>query len=188
MDQSDSALCQRRHGCRPVPALNSNNQEPKLESVNPQDFESFMERIPLAGHLGFACTVRTPTETTLTMPVDPRHLQIDGRVHGGIVSTLADTSAVWLLLQSLDPGEHLTSIEFKLNFLAGARAGDGPLASVASIVRRGRQIAVAEVSVFQAAKMVSKGLFTYLVFKGAERPTPVSLEQNPTFPLDNPSG
>jgi acyl-coenzyme A thioesterase PaaI-like protein len=61
----------------------------------------------------------------------------------------------------------MTSIEFKLNFLAPGLEGRGPLIARSKLVKRGRTIGVATVDVKQGSELVATGLFTYLFF--AER-------------------
>ncbi|MEM7201569.1 MAG: PaaI family thioesterase [Planctomycetota bacterium] len=135
----------------------------------PQDpaaaFAAFLGDIPVARSLGFDLLARTDDECTLQMPVADRHLQNDARVHGGIVATLADTAAVWLLRPALPVGRGLTSIEFKLNFLRPARADGGALRASARLVKRGRTVCVSDVEVHQGVDLVAKGLFTYLVYE-----------------------
>ena len=98
----------------------------------------------------------------VTLPMRPELLQVDGVVHGGVLATLADTAAVHLLRPSLDAGERMTSIEFKLNFVRPALESRGDLVATAQLVRRGRTILLAEVDVEQAGQRVARGTFTYL--------------------------
>ncbi len=99
------------------------------------------------------------------MPLKPSYLQEGEVVHGGIISALADTTAVYAIYPQIPNHQTMTSIEFKVNFLAPASLADGRLRAVASIVKRGKKIVVCEVEVFQKEKLIAKGLFTYLVFK-----------------------
>jgi acyl-coenzyme A thioesterase PaaI-like protein len=49
-----------------------------------------------------------------------------------------------------------------MNFLRPVLAERGTLVARASVLRKGRKVAVAEVDVTQAEKMVAKGVFTFL--------------------------
>jgi uncharacterized protein (TIGR00369 family) len=62
------------------------------------------------------------------MPARAEFAQEYGVVHGGILAALADTAAVYLTLPHLTDAEGMTSIDFKGNFLEGARPGAGDLA------------------------------------------------------------
>ena len=95
----------------------------------------------------------------------PEHAQEYGVVHGGILSALADTAAVYTVLPGLKPGERMTSIEFKLNVLAGATPDGGEVVASARLVRKGRTIVVVSADVHQGQVHVATGLFTYIVLR-----------------------
>ena len=98
------------------------------------------------------------------MPLDKTYLQEGGLVHGGIISTLADTAAVYTLHPYLTENQSMTSIEFKMNFLSPALLENGDLLARAYLVKRGRKVALCDVEVYQKEKLVAKGLFSYLLF------------------------
>ena len=97
----------------------------------------------------------------LVRPAD--HLQVEGVVHGGILTTLADTAGVWCVYPDLPGAATVTSVELKLNFLAPALGDRGPVVATARPLRLGRRVRVSEVELEQAGRLVAKGLFTYLV-------------------------
>ena len=82
-----------------------------------------------------------------------------------MLSALADTAAVYAVLPGLGANERMTSIEFKVNFLAGARPDGGEIVGRSTIVRRGRTVAVVRAEVHQGASHVLEGLFTYIVLR-----------------------
>ncbi len=102
----------------------------------------------------------------LAMRVIPEYLQEQGVVHGAILTAIADTSAVYLFYPHLAEDQKITSIEFKVNFLAPALNNSKPVKAHAKVVKKGRKIGLADVEVFQDEKLILKGLFTYLFFKG----------------------
>lgn len=118
---------------------------------------------------GFVVQAQSADGARVVMPVREEFLQEEGVVHGGIISALADTTAVVALYPTLADGEAMTSIEFKVNFLRSAVVDGGDLVATSRIVRRGRTIALADVDVHQDDRHVAKGLFTYTFF---ERRTP----------------
>lgn len=97
----------------------------------------------------------------------PEHAQEYGVIHGGILSALADTAAVYTVLPSLKSGERMTSIEFKVSFLAGATPDGGEVVASARLVRKGRTVAVVSADVHQGQVHVATGLFTYIVLRSA---------------------
>jgi len=118
--------------------------------------------MPLARWFGLRFGAPTGERARVSLPLFPELLQSEGIVHGGVLSTLADTAAVHVLQPVLAPGERMTSIEFKLNFLAPATLDGEVLVAEARALRRGRTILLAEVDVHQGATLVARGTFTYL--------------------------
>ncbi len=106
---------------------------------------------------------------TVAMPSGESLTQEYGVVHGGLLATLADTAAVYALHPFLEPGERMTSIELKVNFLAPATPARGELVATSTVVRRGRTIAVTRVDVRQADHEVLTGLFTYIIVPAERR-------------------
>lgn len=92
------------------------------------------------------------------------HTQEGGVVHGGILTTLADTAAVYAILPDLPEGKRMTSIEFKMNFFRPGLASGGPLLGRSSLLKRGRKVNVCEAEVLQDDRLLAKGTFTYLIF------------------------
>src|SRR5262245_55254660 len=87
--------------------------------------------MPVAAVFGFRLGERAADLARVALEVRPEFLQGEGRVHGGVLATLADTAAVHLLLQHVPPDRTLTSIEFKLNFTRPALLGRGELVATA---------------------------------------------------------
>ena len=135
-----------------------------MDPMDDPAFARFVERVPVARFLGYRLVSRTDSEAVLAAPVRPELLQVDGCVHGGMIATLADTAAVWLLYPDIPEDRTLTSIEFKLNFTRPARLEAGDLLARARLVKRGRTVALSDVEVSQSDQLVAKGLFTYLLF------------------------
>jgi uncharacterized protein (TIGR00369 family) len=101
------------------------------------------------------------------LAVRPEFLQEEGVVHGGIVAALLDATCVYALYPELGARDSLTSIEFKVNFLAPGLVDRGPIEARADVLKSGRTIALLKAVATQAGKPVAEGLFTY-VFKRAE--------------------
>src|SRR5215216_2998444 len=96
------------------------------------------------------------------MAVDRRHLHPGGLVHGGAWVALADSVAAWQTFRHLPPGHDFTTIEMKLNVLAGGRPGD-ELIATAEHLHAGRTTHVVEVRVHRDERLVANLLVTQLV-------------------------
>ena len=140
-----------------------------MEERRFMDFDDFARRMPLVEVLGMR-EVEPDESGAIGLAMEPREdlLQSESVIHGGILSTLADTAAAWAVLHDQPMGETLTSIEFKLNFLRPARLDGGELLARGRVVRRGSRIAVIDGEVIQGGEAVARGLFTYLVLGGDE--------------------
>lgn len=102
-------------------------------------------------------------EAEIALAPRAEFLQEIGVIHGGVITSLADTTAVYSLTPTLSDSERMTGIELKINFLAAATLDGGELVARSRVVRRGRTIAVAEVDVEQGGRAVAKALFTFLI-------------------------
>jgi uncharacterized protein (TIGR00369 family) len=98
----------------------------------------------------------------LRLPWREEHTQEVGVLQGGYLALLADAAVFAAAQTLLKPGERLTTIELKTNFLAPVRRQD--VIAEASIVKRGRTIVLGEVNLrVPSGELVGKSLVTYLV-------------------------
>jgi uncharacterized protein (TIGR00369 family) len=134
-----------------------------MSIVGPAAFRA----VPVNAMLGLELRAATPEGATVAMKPAASMSQEYGVLHGGLLATLADTAAVYALHPFLAAGERMTSIEFKINFLAAARADRGEVLATSSVVKRGRTVAVASVDVRQGEQLVASGLFTYIILPPA---------------------
>ena len=119
--------------------------------------------VPVNTLLGLVLRSHSPEGATVAMTPTAAMSQEYGVIHGGLLSTLADTAAVYALHPYLAEGERMTSIEFKINFLAAALASRGEVVATSSVAKRGRTVAVVNVNVNQGEQRVATGLFTYVI-------------------------
>jgi uncharacterized protein (TIGR00369 family) len=122
--------------------------------------------VPINRLLGLELRSSSPEGAVIALVPRAEFAQEYGVIHGGVLSTLADTAAVYALHRFLTAGERMTSIEFKVNFLAPATAAGGEVIAASSVAKRGRTIAVVHVDVRQGDTLVLTGLFTYIIVAG----------------------
>lgn len=118
---------------------------------------------PCNAMFGFRLRARSPAHVVVELPVRREFLQEEGVVQGGILTALADTTAVWLLWPALPPARAMTGIECSMRFLAPALADGGDLVATAVPLRIGSTIATCESVVTQGQRVVAKGTFTFLL-------------------------
>ncbi len=131
-------------------------------TVDPRAAAMFVAT-PVNRLMGARLVARSGERVEIRAPVSAETLQEYGIVQGGILSALADTAAVYLVIpEAMDRGR-VNAVEFKMNFLRPAKADGGELVAVATPVRIGQRIAVCTVNVTQGERHVAFGTFTYLV-------------------------
>jgi uncharacterized protein (TIGR00369 family) len=122
--------------------------------------------VPANRHLRFRLVERSGTRTTahavVAMDAAAEFEQETGVIHGGILTALADTAAVYCFMPELGANEAMIGVELKINFLRPALPGQGDVTARAGVLRRGRRLGVCEVDVAQGETHVARGLFTYL--------------------------
>jgi uncharacterized protein (TIGR00369 family) len=96
------------------------------------------------------------------MPFRNELTQAYGVAHGGAITTLGDTAVAFALMTLIRPGERVTTVEMKINFLSSVTGGE--LVGEARIIQKGRRLALAEMDVKdETGKWVAKGLATYII-------------------------
>lgn len=103
------------------------------------------------------------------MRVLPRHMQIHGVVHGGVLASLADTAGGLALYLGLPSGSRAATVEMKINFLEPVQ--HGVVFAEAKILRQGKYLAVIECDLTDGSgKMVAKALMTFSIGFAKSRP------------------
>jgi uncharacterized protein (TIGR00369 family) len=103
------------------------------------------------------------------LELQPRHFQHTGVVHAGVIATLADHCAGGAGQLMCGPGEHVVTLEFKINLL---RPGVGErLSCRAEILKPGKAFHVVEAEVFahrgESRSLIAKLNATLAVLQSA---------------------
>jgi len=102
---------------------------------------------------------------TFTAQPDESHYNPIGAVHGGFACTVLDSVAGCAVQTTLPLGFGYTSLEIKVNYLAGITATTGPLTAVGTVIKPGKRVAFAEgVLTDSSGKIVATASSTLLVF------------------------
>lgn len=105
------------------------------------------------GHVVFAMRVR------------PKHKQVHGVVHGGVLATVADTVAAIAAYTTVPKGTHIATVEMKINFLEPVPSGR--IKAEARVLRAGRNFVVTECEIFnEKGSMAAKALLTFGAARG----------------------
>ncbi len=104
---------------------------------------------------GLYCAMRLPYQEKLTNGVRSK-----GTLHGGIVSTLADTAGAFALATCFDGRMSFATVDLHITFMARAQAD---IIAHARVIRVGSRINVVEVDLICQKKTVAKALINFIL-------------------------
>lgn len=83
-------------------------------------------------------------------------------LHGGVLSSIADTAVAMALFTMMGPKEKPLTVELNINYMRPA--GDGLLTAEARIVNRGRRLAVGDVDITDSQnRLIAKSRATFMI-------------------------
>jgi uncharacterized protein (TIGR00369 family) len=101
-----------------------------------------------------------------TMPVKEKHLATPIAIHGGVLSAMMDAVlGVSALSLSCYDGKLVSTVEFKLNYLAPARLGD-VLIGEGKVIQKGNRLIIAEGEIVEknSKRLIAKGMGTFSAY------------------------
>ena len=114
--------------------------------------------------LGMEVVTMKKGESTLQMVFKKELTHPFGMMHGGAIASLADSAVAMALATLVDPNDRITTIEFKVNFVAPV--DEGKLTARAKILHRGGKTAVGDVDVLnEKGHLIAKVIATYSIMK-----------------------
>lgn len=109
---------------------------------------------------GFALEYAGPGRAYLCLDSRPRHKQLHGVVHGGILAAMADTCSAIAAYTILPKGTALATIEMKINYLEAIP--NGRIRAEARVLRKGRNFVVTECDIYdRKSSLAAKALLTF---------------------------
>jgi uncharacterized protein (TIGR00369 family) len=116
---------------------------PTAEVLHPalfQRVQASFERQGMMQYLGARLLQVGPGLCVVELPYTERVTQQQGGFHGGAMGALADIAGGYAALTVVPADAEVTTVEYKINFLAALR--DGVLRATGRVVRAGRRIIV----------------------------------------------
>lgn len=133
-----------------------------IEHLAADDLRERLRASNTAKQFGFILDTAEAGHVVLEMPVDERHKQIHGVVHGGVIAALADTAGGLATYMACPRGSRVATIEMKINYLEAVSSGT--VRAEARVVRLGAHIAVVDCDVRdETRRLVGKALMTFFV-------------------------
>ena len=110
-----------------------------------QRVQASFERQGMLLHLGATLREVSAGLCVVELSYSDRVTQQQGGFHGGAIGALADIAGGYAALTVLPEGVEVTTVEYKINFMAAQRGGR--LRATGRVVRSGRRIIVTSASV-----------------------------------------
>ena len=124
----------------------------RLHDVSPQEAAALHARIEasfvrqgMMKHLGARLVSVAPGEVEIALPYSERVTQQQGGYHGGAMGALADIAAGYAGLTMAAEGQEVTTVEYKINFLAAFQGGE--LRARGKVVRAGKRLIITSAEV-----------------------------------------
>lgn len=106
---------------------------------------SSLQRQGMMQHLGVRLLRVEPGLCELALPYSERVTQQQGGFHGGAMGALADIAGGYAALTAAPEGMEVTTVEYKINFLAAFQGGE--LRATGRVRKAGRRIVVTSAEV-----------------------------------------
>ena len=115
--------------------------------------------------LGLSLESLEKGHVVFTMKIKPRHKQLHGVVHGGVLATVADTVAAIAAYTTVPKGTEIATVELKINFLEPVPGGQ--IKAIGRVLRTGRNFVVTECEIYKEdGAMAAKALLTFGAARG----------------------
>jgi uncharacterized protein (TIGR00369 family) len=110
--------------------------------------------------LGLSLMSLEKGHVVFSMRVKPRHKQLHGVVHGGVLATVADTVAAIAAYTTVPKGTNIATVELKINFLEPVPGGK--IRAEGRVLRTGRNFVVTECEIYlEDGTLAAKALLTF---------------------------
>ena len=138
---------------------------------------------PYVRLLGMRFIAVSDGSATFEMPATSELYNPNNIVHGGALTSLADSAMGFAVFSTLLPGENFTTAELHVNFIKAVTADSGMLRSIGRVVHRGQQIAVAEAEILDPQnQLIARASSTNVILqRRSAQPAP-----QPPFPAPPP--
>ena len=116
---------------------------------------------PYGSFLGIEIVDYSAGKSICTIDLKDHHLNNGGRIHGGVLSSLADTAA-GVAVRSVRPeGKLSATTDLSISFIRPPTGNS--LKAVAEVIHPGRQLFRCEVSIYSDEKLVEKTNTTFMI-------------------------
>ncbi|MFQ5398693.1 MAG: PaaI family thioesterase [Anaerolineae bacterium] len=118
---------------------------------------------PYGDLIGLTLSRLDEGHSQFTLEVNGRLRNPYGVLHGGVISSMADTGMGAALYTCLNDGESCATAEIKITYLRAVTSGT--LICDTKVIHKGRRIAFLESEVWNSERLVAKASGTYSIFQ-----------------------
>lgn len=140
-----------------------------MKRVTPEAILRIMEEhVPFNKFLGIRGEAASEGKCVLLLPVRAEFVgdRLRPALHGGVLSALIDTAGGLAAWTALLPGETVSTVDLRVDYLEPASLG-GPLRACAELVRKGNRVCHVRISLSQDGVLVAEGRGVYNIHKRA---------------------
>ncbi len=130
---------------------------------------SAFEEAPAYQALGMRLDRLGPSSYRVLLTEPEKFAQETGVVHGGILTTVADTAAVYAILPTLSPLSEIACATLSMSFLRPGLPDGSELIGTSRVLKAGRRITLCESDVHQDGRLLARGTFTFIVDRRKSR-------------------
>ena len=116
---------------------------------------------PFGSFVGIEIVDFSDGKARCSLNLKDHHINNGGRVHGGVLTTLADTAAGVAVRTIRPEGKLSATTDLSISFIRPPQ-GDS-LEAIAEVVHAGRRLYRTEISIFSATKLVAKSNSTFMI-------------------------
>lgn len=136
-------------------------------TMDPKEILRAMEEFaPFNKLLGIRSESVESGRCVLTLPVRPEFVGDPRRpaLHGGVLSALIDTAGGAAAWSALAPGESVSTVDLRVDYLEPAGLG-APLRAEAELVRKGNRVCHVRIALTQDGVLVAEGRGVYNIHR-----------------------
>lgn len=128
-----------------------------------------LPRSPFASFLGIKIVDYGEGKARCSLHLEEQHRNTGGRVHGGVLTSLADTTA-GVAVRSIRPeGKLSATTDLSISFIRPPLGDD--LEAIAEIIHAGKRLYRCEIDILSMGKLVAKTSATFMLVDAIRQPT-----------------
>ncbi len=133
-----------------------------LDPLRREEIEELVRRQPYLRLLGVELAALAPGYAKMRLPISERLANPYAGLHGGALSSLADTAVAQALRTLVGAKARTTTVELNITYLSGTTEGE--VIAEARILRQGKTLAVGEVDLHDGkGKALARARVTYMI-------------------------